>query len=141
MIASPGMHQLTHAPVLCTAPAPHSPGASHDGRLYARPHRARPVRRLRPRGIVRRLAALERMAEAAPPERQAGMNSCLIVYQDAEWRIVRHQCGRAQPYTLWERAYYGWGAARLFFSEQGARGSNAREKQPSPLQPGAPPPG
>ena len=66
------------------------------------------------------------------------MNSCLIVYQDAEWRIVRHQCGRAQPYTLWERAYYGWRAVRFFFEEQGARDYIARKTHASDLAPGAP---
>ena len=66
------------------------------------------------------------------------MNSCLIVYQDAEWRIVRHQCGRAQPYTLYQHHWSGWRIVRFFFEEQGARDYIARKTHASDLAPGAP---
>ena len=66
------------------------------------------------------------------------MNGCLIVYEDANWRIVQHQCGRSQSYTLWEHGYYGWRAVRFFFEEQGAAAYIARRTLASGSAPGAP---
>ena len=78
------------------------------------------------------------MAEAAAPERQVRVNGCLIVYEDANWRIVQHQCGRSQSYTLWKHGYYGWRAVRFFFEEQGAADYIARRTLASGSAPGAP---
>ena len=66
------------------------------------------------------------------------MNGCLIVYEDANWRIVQHQCGRSQSYTLWKHGYYGWRAVRFFFEEQGAADYIARRTLASGSAPGAP---
>ena len=66
------------------------------------------------------------------------MNGCLMIYEDANWRIVQHQCGRSQSYTLWEHGYYGWRAVRFFFEEKGAADYIARRTRASRSAPGAP---